>query len=65
MRKFIKIIVILGISVIVLPIYGIAHQMHYTWLSIPLVVGYIGAVSAVWKYKSKENSEKKFDIEKK
>lgn len=65
MRTLIKIIVILGISAVALPVYAFAHAMHYSWLSIPIFVGWISAVIAVWNYKPKENAEKKFEIEKK
>lgn len=60
-----KILIILGISVVVLPLYGAAHQQHITLLAIPLACGYLAAVTAVWKWKPKSNkTENALDLDK-
>lgn len=49
MHKLNKFLVIIGISILVLPLYAVAKEMQITWLSIPLAVGYVMAILAVWK----------------
>jgi|GEM_PF-2290890 hypothetical protein len=63
MRTLLKIIIIIGISVIALPIYGIAHEQHLALISIPVAVGYIAAITAVWRWQPKKEDDK-FSIKK-
>jgi len=59
-----KILNILGISVVILPIYGIVHQQHITLLAIPLACGYLAAITAVWKWQPKNKTKSALDLDK-
>lgn len=63
MRTLIKVLVIIGLTVILMPLIVAAREVHWSWLSIPLSVGYCMAVIGVWNWKP-EKQDKKFEIDK-
>lgn len=58
MRVLIKFLVFIVASIVILLPYSIAHQLGYTWLSIPLAVGYLSAIIAIWKWQPKTGADK-------
>ena len=65
MTVLIKCIIILGLSIVMLPLIGVARKMQLSWLSIPLMVAYAMGVVAAWNYGKKKAEKDMFEIDKK
>ncbi|MDO5532320.1 hypothetical protein [Sutterella sp.] len=64
MRTLIKLVIIVAITVVALPIYAIAHSEHIWWISAPVALAWLAAVTAAWKWQPKTD-DSKFDLVKK
>lgn len=65
MHTAMKILIIFGISVVILPLSAAFRETHLNLLYIPLICGYIAAVSAVWRWQPKgKRTENALDLDK-